>query len=69
MLKRSIMSDEERWIEIAKESNCKAILIVWDSELKDEYPIYVNQNEDLDNIVKTIRLSVSMRKILEIILI
>ena len=56
---------KKAWIEFAKENNCKYLVIVYDMEDKDEYPIYLNDN--LENEIKNINLSIRRQKVEEVI--
>lgn len=53
------------WICFAKENNYKYLIIVYDFEDKEEYPVYINSN--LESEIKNLNLSIRNQKVVEVI--
>ena len=56
---------KKQWIKFAKENNYKYLIIVYDMEDKDYYPLYLNDN--IENEIKNIELSIRRQEVKEII--
>lgn len=54
------------WVIKAKELGATYLILVYDTEDKEEYPVYVKPEEDIEEKVKKIRLSEGKQKIKEI---
>lgn len=54
------------WVIKAKELGATHLILVYDTEDKEEYPVYVKPEEDIEEKVKKIRLSEGKQKIKEI---
>lgn len=54
------------WVIKAKELGATNLILVYDTEDKEEYPVYVKPEEDIEEKVKKIRLSEGKQKIKEI---
>lgn len=57
----------DSWIAEGRIKGSKAVIIVWDMEDKEFYPIFVQPEEDSVLISKRIRLSINFQKIIEIV--
>jgi len=56
---------KKQWIKFAKENNYKYLIIVYDMGDKDYYPLYLNDN--IENEIKNIELSIRRQEVKEII--
>jgi hypothetical protein len=54
------------WISRAKEEGATHIILVYDTEDKEEYPVFVGPGEDIEDKVKKIKLSVGKQEVREI---
>jgi hypothetical protein len=48
-------------------SGAKAVVIMYDPEDKEEYPVYVGVGEDLELRLKQLKLSVNLQKIVDVV--
>jgi len=53
------------WMAAAKENNNKYLIIVYDMEDKDYYPVYVD--DDIEYILKNLKLSIRRQEVKDII--
>ena len=60
-------SDRSEWITHGIASGAKAVVIMYDPEDKEEYPVYVGVGEDLELRLKQLKLSVNLQKIVDVV--
>ncbi len=63
----SIASKIETWIETAIETNATHIILMYDKEDKDTYPVYVMKQEDVHKKIKKLSLSEGKQEVLEVV--
>lgn len=54
------------WINLAKEEGATHIILVYDTEDKEEYPIFVGPEEDIEDKIKKIKLSDGKQEVREV---
>jgi len=54
-----------KWLQFAKEDNYEYLVIVYDMEDKEEYPVYIMNN--LEEELKNIKLSIRRQEVREVI--
>lgn len=55
------------WVSFAKENNFTHVIIMFDGEDKDIYPIYLDKNSILEVEIKKLQLSEGKQKLIDII--
>lgn len=55
----------EKWIERGKEKNCSHLLVVCDTFKYEDYPVFVERNEDIQAIIYKY-VNINMQKVLEV---
>lgn len=56
------MDDIENWKK-SYPINCVAMLVIYDKEDKDYYPVYVLKGQNIENIIKRLNLSEGKQKV------
>lgn len=54
------------WISRAREEGATHIILIYNNENKEEYPIFVGPEEDIEDKIKKIKLSVGKQEVREI---
>lgn len=55
------------WIKRARELGATHIVLMYDTEDKEEYPVFIEKSEDLEEKLKKLRLSEGKQEIREVI--
>jgi hypothetical protein len=55
------------WVKRAKDIGATHIILVYDKEDKDQYPVFVKPEENVDEKAKRIRLSEGKQEVIEIV--
>lgn len=55
------------WIERARKNNYLYIIIMYDKEDKDKYPVFVESSEELDLLKKQLTLSINKQELIDVI--
>ena len=55
------------WIKRARDMGATHIILMYDKEDKDKYPVFVQKHEDVDDKVKKLKLSEGKQEILDVV--